>query len=172
MQRRTLLQALAALPALPMLAHAAAAAGQLVTVVIAPLRKSPQAWRQLLPAPAYAVLFEEATERAFTSPLLNEHRDGTFICAACLLPLFLAASKFESGTGWPSFTRCIPGHCGFKVDHRLAFEERTEYHCIRCGGHQGHVFDDGPTPLHKRWCNNGLALNFVPRGQKLPAWRT
>ncbi|MBS0194732.1 MAG: peptide-methionine (R)-S-oxide reductase MsrB [Proteobacteria bacterium] len=171
MHRRKLIQSMAALAALPLAAPFARAAGQLVSVVIPPLRKPADAWRKLLSPMAYAVLFEEATERAFTSPLLNEHREGTFVCAACLLPLFDARTKFESGTGWPSFTRCIPGHCGFKVDHRLAFETRTEYHCVRCGGHQGHVFDDGPPPLGKRWCNNGVALQFVPHGQPLPAWR-
>ncbi|MBS0462927.1 MAG: peptide-methionine (R)-S-oxide reductase MsrB [Proteobacteria bacterium] len=172
MQRRTLLQSAIAIAALPLAAPLARAAGQLVAVVIPPLRKPVDAWRKLLSPLACAVLFDEATERAFTSPLLGEHRDGTFVCAACLLPLFSSKAKFESGTGWPSFTQCLPGHCGFKTDHQLAFEVRTEYHCIRCGGHQGHVFDDGPAPLGKRWCNNGVALNFVPKGQALPAWRT
>lgn len=172
MQRRRVIRSIASLATLPLLAPLARSAGQTISVIVPPLHKSKEAWRKLLAPMAYAVLFEEATERAFTSPLLAEHRDGTFICAACFLPLFAASAKFESGTGWPSFTRCIPGHCGFKADHRLAFEERTEYHCIRCGGHQGHVFDDGPPPLGKRWCNNGVALNFVPRGQALPAWRT
>ncbi len=172
MQRRNLLQSMAALVALPLVAPIARAATQTVNVVVPPLDKPKDAWRKLLPAMSYAVLFEEATERAFTSPLLEEHREGTFICAACFLPLFASKDKFDSGTGWPSFTRCIPGHCGFKADHMLAFEERTEYHCARCGGHQGHVFDDGPAPLGKRWCNNGVALNFVAKGQALPAWRT
>ncbi len=172
MQRRTLLRSLTALTALPLASPALRAAGQMVGIVVPPLHKPVEAWRKLLPPLAFAVLFQEATERAFTSPLLNEHRQGTFVCAACYLPLFDARAKFESGTGWPSFTRCLPGHCGFKVDRKLAFEVRTEYHCIRCGGHQGHVFDDGPPPLHKRWCNNGVALAFIPKGQALPAWRT
>ena len=120
---------------------------------------------------AYAVLFEEATERAFTSPLLDEHRDGTFVCAACYLPLFLSRNKFDSGTGWPSFTQSNEGHTGFKDDFQM-IEKRTEYHCARCGGHQGHVFDDGPAPRGERWCNNGVALNFIPKTQPLPAWRT
>lgn len=171
MQRRTLLQSLAALAALPLLAPLARAATQAIDVVILPLRKPKDAWRKLLPPAAYAVLFEEATERAGTSPLLNEHRDGTFVCAACFLPLFTSANKFESGTGWPSFTQSIPGHTGFKVDRQL-LEVRTEYHCVRCGGHQGHRFDDGPRPRGERWCNNGVALNFIPKGQALPTWRT
>ncbi|HEV2608134.1 MAG TPA: peptide-methionine (R)-S-oxide reductase, partial [Xanthomonadaceae bacterium] len=108
---------------------------------------------------------------AGTSPLLNEHRDGTFVCAACFLPLFLSANKFDSGTGWPSFTQSIPSHTAFKKDFKL-IEERTEYHCVRCGGHQGHMFDDGPAPRGERWCNNGVALNFFPKGQQLPALRT
>jgi peptide-methionine (R)-S-oxide reductase len=171
MQRRTLLQSMAALVALPMLAPLARAATQIVNVVVPPLRKSKDAWHKLLPPASYAVLFEEDTERAFTSPLLDEHRDGTFICAACFLPLFLSRNKFDSGTGWPSFTQSIEGHTAFKADFKLV-EQRTEYHCVRCGGHQGHRFDDGPQPRGERWCNNGVALNFVPKGQPLPAWRT
>jgi peptide-methionine (R)-S-oxide reductase len=171
MQRRTLLQSMAALVALPVFAPLARAANQAINVIIPPLRKPNDAWRKLLPPAAYSVLFEEATERAGTSPLLSEHREGTFVCAACFLPLFLSANKFDSGTGWPSFTQSIEGHTGFKRDFKL-IEERTEYHCIRCGGHQGHRFDDGPQPRGERWCNNGVALNFVPRGQPLPALRT
>ncbi|HEY2346955.1 MAG TPA: peptide-methionine (R)-S-oxide reductase MsrB [Xanthomonadaceae bacterium] len=172
MHRRTLLQSMAALVALPAFASLARAATQIVDIVVPTLRKPKDAWQKLLPPASYAVMFEENTERAFTSPLLNEHRDGTFVCAACFLPLFLSKNKFDSGTGWPSFTQCIAGHAAFKQDFKLAFEERTEYHCARCGGHQGHVFDDGPAPLGKRWCNNGVALDFIPKGQPLPAWRT
>jgi peptide-methionine (R)-S-oxide reductase len=138
---------------------------------IAPLDKSPAEWRRLLDPRRYGVLFEEATERPFTSPLLQEKRPGTFVCAACRLPLFESSSKFESGTGWPSFTDPIPGRVGTKIDRKL-FVARTEYHCIRCGGHQGHVFDDGPPPTGRRWCNNGLALEFVPAGEPLPELRS
>jgi peptide-methionine (R)-S-oxide reductase len=134
------------------------------------LEKSKDEWRQLLDKESYAVLFAEGTERAKTSPLNYEKRKGTFICGACFLPLFESETKFESGTGWPSFYQPISGHMGTKRDFKLIWP-RTEYHCIRCGGHQGHVFDDGPPPTGKRWCNNGLALIFVPAGETLPALR-
>jgi peptide-methionine (R)-S-oxide reductase len=171
MQRRTLLQSMVALAALPMLAPLVRAATQVVNVVIPALVKPKDAWRKLLSPAAYGVLFEEDTERPGTSPLLDEHRDGTFVCAACYLPLFLSRNKFDSGTGWPSFTQAIEGHVGFKDDYKL-IEQRTEYHCVRCGGHQGHRFNDGPPPRGERWCNNGVALNFIPKTQPLPAWRT
>ena len=134
------------------------------------LEKSKTEWRELLEPERYQILFEEKTERAFTSSLLNEKRAGKYICAACYLPLFDAAAKFESGTGWPSFYQEIEGHVGTKRDFKLIYP-RTEYHCIRCGGHQGHVFNDGPRPTGQRWCNNGLALLFVPEGEELPELR-
>jgi peptide-methionine (R)-S-oxide reductase len=171
MQRRTLLQTMAALAALPLLPKLAQAASQAINVIIPPLRKSSDAWRKLLSPASYNVLFQEGTERAFTSPLNDEHRAGTFVCAACFLPLFASTSKFDSGTGWPSFTQSIPGHTAAKSDFQM-IEKRTEYHCVRCGGHQGHVFNDGPRPRGERWCNNGVALNFIAKGQPLPALRT
>lgn len=134
------------------------------------LKKSKDEWRALLDEDAYDVLFQEGTERAFTSPLNDEKREGTFVCAACFLPLFDSEAKFDSGTGWPSFYQPIPGRTGSKKDFKLIFP-RTEYHCIRCNGHQGHVFNDGPRPTGQRWCNNGVALQFVPEGEELPALR-
>jgi peptide-methionine (R)-S-oxide reductase len=118
-------------------------------------------WKQRLPADAYAVLRHEATETPGTSPLLKEHRKGTFACAGCGLALFRSDWKFESGTGWPSFYTAIPGAVVTKTDHKLIVA-RTEYHCAQCLGHQGHVFDDGPKPTGLRYCNNGVALRFVP----------
>jgi peptide-methionine (R)-S-oxide reductase len=131
------------------------------------LEKPQAAWRNAISPERYQVLFEEATEPPRSSPLNGEKRPGTYICAACHLPLFTAKAKFESGTGWPSFTQPVPGHVGTKRDFRLILP-RTEYHCARCGGHQGHVFTDGPAPTGRRWCNNGLALQFVPEGESLP----
>ncbi len=139
--------------------------------VIDKLTKPDSEWRQLLAPEQYAVLFEEATEHPSSSPLDDEKREGTFICAACFLPLFTSAAKYDSRTGWPSFTQPIPGHVGIKRDFKLIWP-RLEYHCGRCGGHQGHVFNDGPLPRRQRWCNNGLALRFISEGEPLPALRT
>ncbi len=128
-------------------------------------------WRQVLDEAAWRVLFREETERAGSSPLKDEWREGTFVCAACHQPLFSSAAKFESCTGWPSFTAPIAeDRLGTRPDRKL-LAERTEYHCSRCGGHQGHVFDDGPLPTGRRYCNNGLALVFVPAGEALPPLR-
>jgi len=107
----------------------------------------------------FNVLRKEATERPGTSPLNDEKRKGTFVCAGCELPLFTSDKKYNSGTGWPSFFDVIDGAVGTKIDNKL-FSTRTEYHCSRCGGHQGHVFKDGPRPTGLRYCNNGVALNF------------
>jgi peptide-methionine (R)-S-oxide reductase len=135
------------------------------------LVKSKAEWKALLPAFAYTVLFEEGTEHPDSSPLNLEKRAGTFICAACFQPLFDSATKYDSGTGWPSFWQALPGRIGTRTDYKLVLP-RTEYHCARCGGHQGHVFDDGPPPTGKRYCNNGVALQFVARGTDPPALRT
>jgi peptide-methionine (R)-S-oxide reductase len=136
-----------------------------------PLEKSKADWKALLPRDSYHVLFEEGTEAPFTSPLNNEKRVGTFICAACNLPLFDSASKFDSGTGWPSFFDTISDALATKKDFQLIMP-RTEYHCSRCGGHHGHVFNDGPKPTGLRYCNNGVALRFIPKGEALPILRT
>jgi peptide-methionine (R)-S-oxide reductase len=118
-------------------------------------------WRKRLPAESFDVLRREGTETPFTSPLNNEHRQGVFACLGCGLPLFRSQWKFDSGTGWPSFFTSIAGSLAKKSDHALLIE-RTEYHCARCLGHQGHVFDDGPRPTGLRYCNNGVALKFLP----------
>lgn len=118
-------------------------------------------WRKRLPPASFAVLRQEATERPGTSSLLNEHRKGVFVCLGCGLPLFKSDAKFESGTGWPSFYRAIPDALGTKRDFKIGVA-RTEYHCAQCLGHQGHVFPDGPRPTGLRYCNNGVALRFVP----------
>lgn len=149
--------------ALPALARDAAS--------VAPLAKSKSEWKALLPVDSYRVLFEEDTERPFSSLLDKEKRRGTFVCAACFLPLFDSAHKFDSGTGWPSFWDVLPGAVGTRKDFKLILP-RTEYHCARCGGHQGHIFDDGPPPTRLRYCNNGLALRFVPATEALPPLRT
>jgi peptide-methionine (R)-S-oxide reductase len=127
-----------------------------------PFRKISDAeWRKRLPANAYEVLRHEDTEYPGTSPLLKEKRRGTFACAGCELPLFKSDWKYESGTGWPSFYTAIPGAVATKTDFKIGVP-RKEYHCAQCLGHQGHIFDDGPRPTGLRYCNNGLALKFVP----------
>ncbi|GAB4240706.1 MAG: hypothetical protein Kow0032_28480 [Methyloligellaceae bacterium] len=124
---------------------------------------SEQDWREKLTPEQYHVLREEGTERAFTSPLNEEKRAGTYHCAGCGQPLFSSSAKFDSGTGWPSFFEALPGSIETKTDFKLLLP-RTEYHCSNCGGHQGHVFKDGPRPTGLRYCNNGIALTFRPKG--------
>ena len=129
---------------------------------LSPVELSKQEWKEQLSGEAFDVLRNEGTERAFTSPLNDVKQPGVFLCAGCELPLFTTAMKYDSGTGWPSFFTHIPGHLETKRDFKLIWP-RTEYHCIRCGGHQGHVFEDGPPPTGERWCNNGVALKFLAR---------
>jgi peptide-methionine (R)-S-oxide reductase len=124
-----------------------------------PVNHTPEEWRRLLGPQRFNVLREGATERPFSSPLLNEHRRGTFVCAGCANSLFSSAAKFDSGTGWPSFWKVMPRSVVTRADHSLMME-RTEVLCARCGGHLGHLFDDGPKPTGLRYCMNGLAMNF------------
>lgn len=126
-----------------------------------PVSRSDAEWRRLLPADAYRVLRHEATERPFSSPLNGEKRAGTYSCRGCGQPLFASRTKFESGTGWPSFWAPLPGNVATRADRSLMMT-RTEVHCRRCGGHLGHVFDDGPPPTGKRYCMNGVAMAFRP----------
>jgi len=129
--------------------------------VISKITKTDNTWKNELTPEQYDVLRHEGTERPFTSPLNEEKHAGMFVCSGCGLELFPSKFKYNSGTGWPSFFDTIPGHVETKSDYAL-LAPRTEYHCARCGGHQGHVFEDGPQPTGLRYCNNGVALKFIP----------
>ena len=126
------------------------------------IEKTEAQWREALTAEQFYVCREKGTERAFSGAYWDTKTPGTYRCAACGEPLFSSQTKFDSGTGWPSFYDALPGRIGTKTDYKLLFP-RTEYHCKRCGGHQGHVFKDGPRPTGLRYCNNGLALTFRPK---------
>jgi peptide-methionine (R)-S-oxide reductase len=177
MKRRILLQGLAALIAWPLIGACSRQSTSEVqhnmkidSITVTLLDKPREEWRALLSPEPYRVLFEEDTEHPGTSPLNDEYREGIYLCAACYLPLFESKHKYASGTGWPSFTQPIAGHVATKRDYKLIMP-RTEYHCARCGGHQGHLFNDGPPPRGERWCNNGLALEFIPEGERIPELR-
>lgn len=156
--RRYLLGLLGAGVALPVLS---ACGGGDAEAKAFPVRYSEAEWRKRLTPQQFRILREEGTERAFTSPLNKEHRKGTFLCVADGNPLFSSATKYDSGTGWPSFWKPLPGAIGTSTDYKLGYP-RTEVHCARCGGHLGHVFDDGPRPTGKRYCMNGVAMTFRP----------
>jgi peptide-methionine (R)-S-oxide reductase len=159
--RRAFLVAGAAAAALPFLSRLSETPALAAGSQAFPYRLTPAQWQSKLSPAAYAVLREEATERPFSSPLNDEHRAGTFYCKGCALPLFSSKTKFDSGTGWPSFYAPLPKAVGTTRDTSL-FMERIEVHCARCGGHLGHVFDDGPKPTGLRYCMNGIAMTFTP----------
>ena len=123
--------------------------------------KTEDEWKACLTPEEFHILRKEGTERSFSHPLNKEYRPGKYVCAGCETPLFKSDMKFDSGTGWPSFYTTLPGAFETKLDRKL-FMQRTEYHCARCGGHHGHVFEDGPDPTGLRYCNNGTALKFIP----------
>jgi peptide-methionine (R)-S-oxide reductase len=156
--RRGALRLLAASAAVPALA---ACGGGSAEAKAYPISYSEAEWRKRLTPEQFYILRRKGTERAGSSPLNREHRKGTFVCAADGNRLFSSATKFESGTGWPSFYRPLPGAVGTSIDFEIGVP-RTEVHCARCGGHLGHVFDDGPPPTGKRYCMNGDAMKFVP----------
>ncbi|MDO9599352.1 MAG: peptide-methionine (R)-S-oxide reductase MsrB [Azoarcus sp.] len=161
MKRRYFLTGLFGAAAYPFVHSLAARDDKQEGVMIEKIDKTDAEWKALLTPAQFEVLRKEGTEAPWTSPLNDEKRAGTYVCAGCELPLFTSDMKYDSGTGWPSFYTTLPGAFGLKRDFKLILP-RTEYHCTRCGGHHGHVFDDGPKPTGKRWCNNGVALRFVP----------
>jgi peptide-methionine (R)-S-oxide reductase len=161
MHRRRFIATCLGLAALPLVAGRVFSDDAGKPVEAGKIVKTDAEWKALLTPEQYAILREAGTEPAFSSPLNKEKRKGRYVCAACALPLFTSEMKFDSGTGWPSFFTSLPGAVATKTDFKLILP-RTEYHCARCGGHQGHVFNDGPKPTGQRWCNNGLALKFIP----------
>lgn len=161
MNRRQFIATCLGLASLPLITSRTFGDNMNQPATIEKIVKSDAEWKALLAPGQYEVLRREGTEPSFSSPLNHEKRKGQYVCAGCDLPLFTSDMKFDSGTGWPSFYTTLPGAVETKTDFKLIYP-RKEYHCARCGGHQGHVFNDGPKPTGQRWCNNGLALKFIP----------
>ncbi|MDH5612125.1 MAG: peptide-methionine (R)-S-oxide reductase MsrB [Gammaproteobacteria bacterium] len=149
------------LAALPLLASRTLANKDNSSMKFVKIVKTDEEWKKILTPEQYHILRDEGTEPPRSSPLNNEKRQGVYVCAACESPLFNSEMKFDSGTGWPSFFTSLPGAMETKTDFKMIYP-RTEYHCAHCGGHHGHLFKDGPKPTGERWCNNGLALKFIP----------
>jgi peptide-methionine (R)-S-oxide reductase len=163
MQRRSLIKLLGAAALAPVVGQSVFARQETAMTQIEKLDLSDAEWRERLTPGQYHILREEGTERPGSSELLKETRDGIYACAGCDHPLFDASMKYDSGTGWPSYFTTLPNAFETKKDFKLIWP-RTEYHCARCGGHHGHLFEDGPEPTGLRYCNNGLALKFIPAG--------
>lgn len=161
MNRRTFIKLAAGSASAPLLMRLALPAQAMAAERIEKIIRSDAEWKKRLTPEQYTILRKEGTEQSFSSPLDHEKRSGLYVCVACDLPLFPSRFKYDSGTGWPSFYDVLPGHVETRTDLKLVLP-RTEYHCARCGGHHGHVFDDGPKPTGLRYCNNGLALKFIP----------
>ncbi|MES9834055.1 MAG: peptide-methionine (R)-S-oxide reductase MsrB [Candidatus Thiodiazotropha sp. LLP2] len=161
MKRRSLIKLMGVATVMPIIGHSVFAKQGEEMTQVEKLDLSEEEWRKRLTPEQFHILREEGTERPGSSSLLQEKRKGTFVCAGCDNPLFASSTKYESGTGWPSFYDYLPNALETKKDYKLIWP-RTEYHCARCGGHHGHVFNDGPKPTGLRYCNNGVALKFVP----------
>jgi peptide-methionine (R)-S-oxide reductase len=161
MHRRQFILTLGGIALLPIAGSRLLAGGEKMAMSDEKLILTEDEWRARLTPEQFNILREEGTERPFTSPLLNEKREGIYQCVACDNPLFASETKYDSGTGWPSFYDTLEGAFETRKDFKLIWP-RTEYHCARCGGHHGHVFNDGPKPTGLRYCNNGVALKFVP----------